>query len=213
MPLSHFGDLAQRIEAPALSPEEPAALLAALGPLARDKETAPDALELLRRLRHRLDLPATVASEVNVLLSSGEALLEESEIAKGASSERLSGFGFITRQWQAGVCFAIVGGVFGGVAALIGSNPHESREVGLVAGVGATLTGLAGLVAGADRRSIIWTFAGFAVGVCTAWFDAPDGRFLIRAALLSAPLYAVMAAVLAAVTRPISAALRRRRSG
>ena len=70
VPISYLGSLTERLETTAaLSYEEQSALVVDLKRSLRESETAEDARALLKRLRKRRDLLATIAEEIDELLA------------------------------------------------------------------------------------------------------------------------------------------------
>jgi len=73
VPTSYLGSLNEQIESSSsLSYEQQSALLVDLRKGLRDPETAEDSRALLKRLRRRRDLLATIAEEIDELLASGK---------------------------------------------------------------------------------------------------------------------------------------------
>jgi hypothetical protein len=77
-PLSPLGEINERIDAPALTLEEQAALFIRLKGLLKRPDTAQDARVLLMRLRTRHDLFATISEEVEQVLAGIEHPISKS---------------------------------------------------------------------------------------------------------------------------------------
>ncbi len=228
-PLSYLGGLTEKVELTStLSYEQQSALLVDLKSGLRDPETTDDARTLLVRLRKRRDLLATIAYEIDELLTSTKKpVLNEPEPqmtrnveeafvktppATGGEASRAKMTQPSTAQpapaavsntmtLSARLKSAGVGAIVGsavGIAAMIMTAPNGLWQMGLVTGAGGAI---AGAISGTDRRLIFVALLGAAIGwflVFRLWGFSDP---FAAGAVFGAPVGAILGAITGVILR------------
>ena len=228
-PLSYLGGLTEKVELTAtLSYEQQSALLVDLKSGLRDPETADDARTLLARLRKRRDLLATIAYEIDELLTSTKKPVldepepkmtrnvEEALVKTPPETGREASKAKMTQPPTAQPAPAAVGHTMtlsarlksAGVGAIVGSAvgiaammtlSYTSWTFGFLTGAGGAI---AGAITGTDRRLIFVALLGAVIG----WFlfalliGAGSASFAVGA-LYGAPAGAIFGAITGVILR------------
>ena len=223
VPTSYLGSLNEQIESSSsLSYEQQSALLVDLRKGLRDPETAEDSRALLKRLRRRRDLLATIAEEIDELLASGKTApaAQPKPWSAVRSPTQTPGPGpgegirppereppnpdptptppagirqSLTRRER--MTGAIWGAVLGTAAGLIGMSTYTSESItwAFLTGAGGAV---AGMLSGKRRRRIVAALVGAAAGWLGASIFAFSGSDAFAGgAVFGAPSGAVLGAI------------------
>jgi len=233
VPISYLGTLTEQMEKKTgLSFEEQSAFVVDLKRSLRDPEFADDARTLLERLRKRRDLLATIAEEIDEVLTSTikapsaeakpQEITNEKEVLPKNSTEprkEPSRAKIIqplttpavtrptTTLWERLLCAlfgAILGSAVGVPAMETITGANDNWVVGLLAGAGVAI---AGAISGTDRRLIVAVLVGAALGWgIIALFmiggEQGEGAFALGG-IIGVPSGAVFGAILGVILRKL----------
>lgn len=202
VPTSYLGGLNEQIEgASILTHEQQSGLLVDLRRGLRDPETAEDSRALLKRLRRRRDLLATIAEEIDELLQKDRGATAPAAVGatltdrlpRGELHEKTAESKRPTEQEPRSpqvapappvpiregmtrrerLMGAIGGAVLGAVVPVIALSTASSNDAFFVVVVGAIAGAIAGTLSGKRRRRIVAALVGAAVGwLGVSWWYA-----------------------------------------
>jgi hypothetical protein len=212
VPVSYLGGLAEQVETTAtLSYQQQSTLVVDLRRGLRDSQTTHDTRTLLKRLRKRHDLFATIADEIDELLgiprqppavpprpSVPEPPPKVETPQHTDTRPRLSRPPLMTYvRWRRALVGAVVGAVLGGITAYrsIESSGHALQAIGFTGTAGAII----GAFSGMHRRVSIIALAGFTLGLMV-WMmaDSQIDEFF-RAVVFGGSISAILGAIVGAI--------------
>ncbi len=209
VPISYLGSLTQQVETTAaLSYEQQSALVVDLRKSLRDPETVADGRKLLERLRKRRDLFATIAEEIEELLTEGRKpspAKPEPPPLKAEATPKTPPALPATHPAPAAserLTCAVVGAILGtviGVAAM--TTYRESWRYGLLTGAGGAI---AGAISGARRNAIHAVLFGATLGwiALSLLFSALGGQGSFAAGgVFGAPSGAILGAIVGVIVQ------------
>ena len=218
VPASYLSGLASRVNIDsAMTFEEQSTLVVELRQGLREAANRNDSLVLLRRLRARRDLLATVAENIDELLRQGTGAEQQkapTPIPEVAPAEVPPAK--VTTSKSAGrVVPAIAGAALGAVVALSGLLTMPRLDSGafflfmLVGGVAGAITGA---ITGRERSAItvalLCTVAGIAIGLIFTLANNFHGDAFAAAVVVGAPSGAILGAIAHVIVRRRKAAQR-----
>ncbi len=223
-PISYLGSLTEQIDSKSsLSFEKQSALLMELKTSFRNPESTDDARELLQKLRKRRDLFATIAEEIDETLAisrkappvapappdtrNAKKILVKSPTETGKALTKTESSPLPTTQPDPNetsprktspkrLMCAIIGALLGTMAGIAAMSTVDQTGVwsyGLLASVGGAI---AGAISGLNRRRIIADILGAGVLWIIFAMLFPDRYLIAFAAVLVAPLGAILSALL-----------------